>query len=105
MGIRPQRDENQSDCGIEGDFPGDLADYDSDGEERVKLAKGEDAAQQKAVARVSEWWAKSAMSYLFRMTRAAEEVENDRNVSGWCCLCRRCAVILLFFVRLQCPRV
>ena len=29
-------DKNQSDCGSEGNFPSNLADYDSDGEERVK---------------------------------------------------------------------
>ena len=52
---------------------------------------GEDAVQEKEVARVRESWAKSALKYLFRMTRAAAQVENNRNVSA-----RRCAGDILF---------
>ncbi|CAN0018474.1 unnamed protein product, partial [Pylaiella littoralis] len=54
-------DEYQSDGGSEGELPGDLADYEEDGEVQVALGKGNAAVQARALAKIPERWGRESL--------------------------------------------
>ncbi|CAN0297282.1 unnamed protein product, partial [Pylaiella littoralis] len=73
-------DEYQSDGGSEGELPGDLADYEEDGEVQVALGKGNAAVQARALAKIPERWGRESLKCMFRLVQATAQMERNRDV-------------------------
>ncbi|CAN0403647.1 unnamed protein product, partial [Pylaiella littoralis] len=76
----PVGDEYQSDGGSEGELPGDLADYEEDGEVQVALGKGNAAVQARALAKIPERWGRESLKCMFRLVQATAQMERNRDV-------------------------
>ncbi|CAN0433302.1 unnamed protein product [Pylaiella littoralis] len=71
----PIGDDDLSECGSEGAFPGDLADYDENGEAKITLGKGEAAVQARALRNIPEGWARESLKCVFLLVQATARLE------------------------------
>ncbi|CAB1106687.1 unnamed protein product [Ectocarpus sp. CCAP 1310/34] len=72
----PEGDDDMSDGGSEGEFPGDAADYDQD-----VFVSGKSPQQVKAmVDKIQEAWGKEALTFIFGLAQNTKQLVQDRNV-------------------------
>ncbi|CAN0404179.1 unnamed protein product, partial [Pylaiella littoralis] len=76
----PIGDDDLSECGSEGAFPGDLADYDENGEAKITLGKGEAAVQARALRNIPEGWARESLKCVFLLVQATARLEKSREM-------------------------
>ncbi|CAB1097631.1 unnamed protein product [Ectocarpus sp. CCAP 1310/34] len=69
-------DDDMSDGGSEGEFPGDAVDYDQD-----VFVSGKSPQQVKAmVDKIQEAWGKEALAFIFGLVQNTKQLVQDRNV-------------------------